>query len=91
MIGCGQETSTTSHQFVTPVPETPMLCDDEMGVNNGALAPNQISVSSELETLYSKEHLKLDDRKAWQPLTNSPTEFVQFDFLQPRNLTGTAI
>lgn len=60
-----------------------------MGVNNGDMSPTQFSVSSELGPQYSKHHLKVDDYSAWQPLTNSPTEFVQFDFMGPRNLTGS--
>lgn len=83
LIGCG----STPYEPVTVVPENIKFCDDEMGVNNGALAPDQISVSSELKT-NSKNHLKLDDKTAWQPHTNSPTEFVHFNFLEPRNLTG---
>lgn len=61
-----------------------------MGVNNGALSPDQISVSSQLESGYNKNHLKLDDATAWQPLINSLTEFVEFNFLEQRTVTGLA-
>lgn len=82
LIGCGEGVSTTTTPPVTK------LCDDEMGVNNGALSPHQIDVSSQLKA-HSKEDLKLSGT-SWQPLTNSPTEFVKFDFVEPRNLTGSS-
>lgn len=84
LIGCGEGATTVP--YVTATPEETKFCDDEMGVNNGALASTQISVSSEL-TKGNKDDLKLSGT-GWQPLTNSPTEFVQFDFVEPRNLTG---
>lgn len=85
LIGCNP-LKTTLQPFTTT--EKPKYCDDEMGVNNGNMSPSQYSVSSEFGPEHSKHHLKLDDHSAWQPLTNSPMEFVEFDFLEPRNLTG---
>lgn len=93
LIGCGHRTTTPPYEFLTtaaPAFETakPIFCNDEMGVNNNKMSPTQYSVSSELGPENSKHRLKVDDPSAWQPLTNSPTEFVQFDFLESRNLTG---
>lgn len=60
-----------------PVPDEKPVCDDPMGVSNELMADVQITVSSELGPDYSKKHLKINDNSAWQPLTNSPTEFVE--------------
>lgn len=86
LIGCSHETPSIPP---TPEVEKPKYCEDEMGVNNGNMSPTQISVSSQLDAGFSKNHLKIDDYSAWQPLTNSLTEFVQFNFMGPRNLTGS--
>lgn len=64
------------------------MCDDPMGVEDGTLSPQQVTVSSEKGPGNTKEDLKINGPSAWQPLTNTPTEFVQFDFVEPRNITG---
>jgi von Willebrand factor len=74
------------------------MCDDPMGVDNGQLAPTQIKVSSSkpgvpgVKTaavpLKPSDALKLTAPKGWQPMLDTPNEFVVFDFLEPRNLTG---
>ncbi|RZC42307.1 hemocytin, partial [Asbolus verrucosus] len=93
LIGCGEALSTTVlYEFITVHPlttvTTPPMCDDPMGLNDGMMSDQQISVSSELDEDHSKSNLKINDVNTWQPLTNSPVEFIQFDFLEPRNITG---
>lgn len=41
------------------------------------LSDQQIVVSSELPPDHDKTHLKLTGNEPWQPLTNSPMEWVQ--------------
>lgn len=82
IIGCG-EPLTTGIEKTTIKP----ICVDKMGVDNGKMQNDQIKVSSE-KIPGAKSGLKLSSKDAWKPLTNSPTEWVQFDFLEPRNVTG---
>ena len=48
-----------------------------MGLDDNSMSDQQISVSSELDRNHGIPNLKLSDDSAWQPLTNSPTEFIQ--------------
>jgi von Willebrand factor len=97
LIGCGEPlTTTVLYEFITQKPlatvaPTVSMCEDPMGLDDGMMSDQQVSVSSELNHNHSKASLKLSDDNSWQPLTNSPTEFVQFDFLEPRNITGLEI
>ncbi|KAK4875849.1 hypothetical protein RN001_012271 [Aquatica leii] len=86
LIGCKKITTPTATTTTTILPQP--LCKDPMGVENGLLSLDQISVSSELNTEHNKEYLKINGKSAWQTITNNPTEWVQFDFLEPRKLTG---
>lgn len=82
IIGCSKPLTTASTKTtIKPI------CDDPLGVADSKLSLDQIKVSSE-KVGHGKIHLGLDDTVAWQPLTNSPTEFVMFDFMEGRNLTG---
>lgn len=56
------------------------MCEDPLGVSSGMMADTQITVSSELNPECSKSHLKIDGDGAWQPLINSPTEWIQVSF-----------
>ncbi|XP_025836285.1 hemocytin [Agrilus planipennis] len=99
LLGCGEESVITT-ETPTTVTQTetvfsklstkppPPLCTEVMGVDNGLIADEQISVSSELNKDHDKTQLKMNGVSYWQPLTNSPLEWVQFDFLEPRNITG---
>jgi len=77
------------------VPEKPM-CDDPLGVENSQISPNQITFSSikdsgSVKTKVRKnplEIIKLQSPRGWMPLTDNVNEFVMFDFLGNRNLTG---
>ncbi|EFA10333.2 hemocytin [Tribolium castaneum] len=91
LIGCGEPlTTTVLYEFITihaatsPKP----MCDDPMGLDDQMMSDQQVTVSSELDNNHTKANLRVNGDDVWQPLTNSVTEFVQFDFLEPRNVTG---
>lgn len=42
----------------------------------GDMSEQQVTTSSELSPDYGKAQLKLNSVLAWQPLTNSPTEWI---------------
>lgn len=62
--------------MTTVRPPSP-LCNDDMGIDNGMMPDQQISVSSELKPEHTKEKLKSSNKHGWQPITNSPSEWVQ--------------
>ncbi|XP_037900754.1 hemocytin [Glossina fuscipes] len=69
-------------------------CIDEMGVDNGQMSPNQIKVSSiwRISKPAQKprliDSLKLSSNDGWKPMINTPNEYIEFDFLEPRNISG---
>lgn len=68
--------------------EQPM-CDDPMGVENGKMNPPQVTVSSQKDkTKHVMDLLKMTSVFGWIPNLSSPNEYVLFDFLGKRNLTG---
>ncbi|XP_063233046.1 hemocytin isoform X2 [Bacillus rossius redtenbacheri] len=79
---------------VTSKPET---CVEPMGVASGDLPSSQMTASSALgndaarygpaEARLNRER-DLDHGGAWVPATSTPNEWIQFDFLEPRYLTG---
>lgn len=84
IIGCGKPMTTASTRTtIKPI------CDDPLGVADSKLSLDQIKVSSE-KAGHEKPSLKIDGPTAWQPLTNSPTEWVMFNFVEPRNVTGVS-
>ncbi|XP_068082174.1 hemocytin [Anabrus simplex] len=91
------ETETTSPIQVTiaPIPE----CEDEMGLDSGKMNIDQVSVSSVRngdKARYGTSQVPLSTVNdedsgtggAWIPATNDVGQWLQFDFLEPRNLTG---
>lgn len=64
------------------------MCDEPMGVDNEQLSYYQVKVSSEKTIGQLFYGLKINGSAAWQPLANSPNEWIKFNFLEPRNLTG---
>lgn len=82
IIGCQQLTTTGPSKMIGPT------CDDAMGVESQLMNDGQISVSSDRTPEKLSSKLSLASKSSWQPLANSPTEWIQFDFTSPRNLTG---
>lgn len=71
--------TTVSEKVVKPV------CDDPMGLDNQLMAIEQISVSSSPQLIH---HLPLSSESVWRSALDNPHQYVEFDFLEPRNLTG---
>ncbi|KAH1005493.1 hypothetical protein HUJ04_006464 [Dendroctonus ponderosae] len=90
IIGCSEEPPTTTPSFEYLTTQLPKVahCDDEMGLRNGSMVDQQISVSSEASQAVGKIHIRLNSESSWQPLSDSTTEWVQLDFLEPRDITG---
>ena len=66
------------HLFLTLITQVKSeQCDDPMGVENGQISFQQISVSSEFSPKNSKESLKINGDNAWQPFSNSPMEWIE--------------
>ncbi|SPP76371.1 hemocytin [Drosophila guanche] len=71
-----------------------MECIDQMGVDEGKMYADQVQSSSiwRLPKPAKKpallDLLKLSTPLSWRPLSNTPNEFVEFDFLEPRNISG---
>lgn len=67
------------------------MCDDPFGVESGELHSEQIALSSHNANISideAKASLKLSSPIGWHPNLDSPNEYVVFDFLQLRNVTG---
>lgn len=65
-----------------------LMCDEPMGIDNGQMSPQQITVSSIKHGIKPAEAMKLSAKRGWNPNINSPNEFVHFDFMDARTLTG---
>lgn len=74
--------TTISEKVVQPV------CEDSMGLDNGLMALEQIAVSSSPHLV---QYLPLSSEDVWRSALDNPHQYVQFDFLEPRNLTGVTI
>lgn len=99
LLICGDKVVPEPIVFIPTSTETPselrnQECIDQMGVNEGKLYPEQVQSSSlwQWPELTKKPQildlLKLSTPLAWRPLANTPNEFIQFDFLEPRNISG---
>ncbi|XP_071447163.1 hemocytin-like [Hetaerina americana] len=100
-IGCGEQPVPTAPAATTSVILTTVidvLCKDEMGLQNGMMSDEQVDVSSVHggDERFTAKNIRLNTPKdldhggAWMPSTNSLHEWVKFDFLEPRNLTGVS-
>lgn len=90
LLGCSNEKVNETYPVHVDTVE-PAICDDALGVSNGKLRPEQIKVSSFKSTsTHEKEKalLKLTSDRGWRPGIDSPNQYVLFDFLEPRNITG---
>ncbi|KAJ8683258.1 hypothetical protein QAD02_019050 [Eretmocerus hayati] len=98
LIGCAfggllPLSKVTELPITTPMPSIVTenvvvpVCHDQMGFDNGLMSQQQILVSSSFQD-DGKSSLRLSSQGIWRPLLDSPDQFVQFDFLETRNLTG---
>lgn len=69
LVGCEEPGST-----VTPKVE---VCQDFMGLSDGRMDWQQVSVSSELLPEHDKRKLSVEAQGSWEPATNSPIEWVE--------------
>lgn len=93
-------TITQGLRKLTPTTENPIIieeelqCTDQMGVENGQMSPNQVKASSvwQLPKPARKpkliDLLKLSSPVGWKPVVSTPNEYIEFDFLEPRNISG---
>ncbi|KAH8413492.1 hypothetical protein KR009_011769 [Drosophila setifemur] len=101
LLLCNHEPTTTAPSVdrTTPLPPTKppihdLICKDPLGVDSGAIQSRQVSASSIwLSSLLDSDEGLLDvlrfrSKLGWRPLANKQDEFVDFDFLEPRNVTG---
>ncbi|XP_063975011.1 hemocytin [Diachasmimorpha longicaudata] len=90
ILGCQDMTETTTEDVTsTSVYEVTIfepICDDPMGLDNGILVEEQVTASSYLDSLIPS--LKLSSPGIWRPQLDNPNQFVEFNFLENRNLTG---
>jgi len=61
------------------------LCEDSMGLDNGLMTIQQVSASSSPQLI---QYLPLSTESAWRAALDNPHQYVQFNFLEARNLTG---
>lgn len=94
LLGCSPHNAVEEASTIPPhheqIVEEP-ICSDPMGVENGMLKLQQIKLSSHKSNVpedEAKRQLKWSSLQGWQPNVDSPNEFVLFDFLQLRNVTG---
>lgn len=92
LLGCSPHRveATTIPPHHEQIVEDP-ICDDPMGVESGMLQGHQIKLSSHKANIAddeAKRQLKLSSPHGWQPNVDSPNEFVLFDFVKLRNVTG---
>lgn len=77
---------------VAPDVSFELECVDALGVDNGLMYEQQLQASSLWQLPAQKQRLldllKLSTTQAWRPLANTPNEFVEFDFLELRNVSG---
>lgn len=94
LLGCSPkkvyEEASTIPPHYEQIDQEP-ICYDPLGVDSGMLRDQQIKLSSHKANVpeaEAKRQLKLSSPQGWQPSIDSPNEFVLFDFLQLRNVTG---
>ncbi|XP_076029577.1 hemocytin-like isoform X2 [Oratosquilla oratoria] len=89
ILGCGVETTTVTSSTTTVIFVTPPECQDDMGIDNEIITPDQITVSSSISHLYTQEQLPLNSTRSWiADISKGMHPFVLIDLQEPRNLTG---
>lgn len=72
LVGCQEPGATTAAPKET--------CTDPMGLSDGRMVAEQVLVSSETGPEHDKTQLSVGGESGWQPITNSPTEWVEVPF-----------
>lgn len=86
VLGCRDYVTVTAEQStVKTIISNEPICQDFMGLDNGLMTARQISVSSSSQLV---QHLPLSSIGVWRSALDDPHQYVQFDFLEQRNLTG---
>ncbi|EDW29183.1 GL18548 [Drosophila persimilis] len=101
LLLCNHVPTTTAPvpDRTTPLPPTKppldrLICDDPLGVDNGKLQPHQVTassiwLSSQVDSQVGLlDLLQFRSQLGWRPLANKQDEYVDFDFLEPRNVTA---
>ncbi|XP_054713671.1 uncharacterized protein LOC129223130 [Uloborus diversus] len=66
----------------------PYVCQEPLGMENGAIFDFQISASSFLKDTGNPVNARLDSNTAWIPENNDKEPFLKIDLLIPTNVTG---
>ncbi|KAL0131073.1 hypothetical protein PUN28_002574 [Cardiocondyla obscurior] len=84
LLGCSNHVTTTTKATISEKTARP-TCEDSMGLDDGLMALQQVSVSS---SSYLVQNLRLSAEGAWRATLDNPYQYVQFNFLEARTLTG---
>ncbi|WAR09825.1 MFGM-like protein [Mya arenaria] len=68
--------------------ECPVVCREKMGMENGHIVTNMISVSSSRDGNLNPASARLNSHGAWTPNHNDQKQYIQVNFLKPMLLTG---
>lgn len=82
LLGCNVTGDLLPAPEPTPIDD---VCNDQMGLENGVLDDQQISLSS-VNGHFNQ--IRLGSDSAWVPTIHSRKEHIKIDFLEPRNLSG---
>jgi len=85
VLGCQDHVTSTTMKTTTSEKVVIPVCEDSMGLDNGLMTIQQISVSSSPQLI---QYLRLSTESAWRAALDNPHQYVQFNFLEARNLTG---
>ncbi|XP_075237780.1 hemolectin [Lycorma delicatula] len=91
LIGCRPEhlpSTTETTLITTPSVTLQPVCIDQMGLDNDLLHEKQVSVSSSIDEPFKAQSASLSSLNGWSPLTSSPHEWIQFNWLGERTVTG---
>ncbi|WAQ93448.1 EDIL3-like protein [Mya arenaria] len=68
--------------------ECPVVCREKMGMENGHIVTNMITVSSSRDGNLNPASARLNSHGAWTPNHNDQKQYIQVNFLKPILLTG---
>lgn len=88
VLGCQDNVSTSNFPIIqTTISDNVLkpVCDEQMGLDNKLMSIKQVSVSNSPQLI---QQLPLSAEGVWRSELDNPHQYVQFDFLEPRTLTG---